>query len=520
MKRTSLFTVIWISHGLCCTAALLSFVAILWPQVFLPDAWEERIIQYAGKTALYGFRVSLLLLGACTVGLLLRLRYRKALGQIVGWATLWAGVAGVFVLMAYVADVPLPKGYEEGTTATTTTEMPEPPNDILTGPEALFVLITPERFASMDVDTVARAPHLTQLETEHSKLLRQYLKESPRWALYMDDDTFYTKPGHMVMSPPGTSNGNNIQGLVHVAFRHLEEGEPIPTGYTVVKPGEAMPERPEGSEQVDDLALDLGRSHYLLLAWRGTSHVETARRALNAAIATVDSMVQPLAEEPTEATVERMLEGKRSMMADKPELLLSQPPAQYGAYQAEIYVNPGEAGTIILRVADMETDTPLRFFYCPALHSAKAGELFRHDIPGSATTQQEHTSIFGSMPGLLPERAPLFAIKQGEAHQFFNVAFEVWFQPSSPLKPRRMLMRRVYRVQACEAPDTPQTSQTPTEATPLAPAAAPAAPTPTTREEEIKSLLEKRPKLMPTEPKTTLREVKLERRRLHRAMSK
>lgn len=450
------FRTLWIWHSLCCLVALLCCVALLWPAVFLPDAWEERIISYAGATLLCSVLGSALLLALTAIALLLRLHYRRALRQIVAWAAQWAVAGVVFTLLAWLADVPPPK---ESATATApiqaATDTPALPNSALTGPDALFIRITPEACAAVDVARVQNTPNLSLLEREHSELLGLYLSKSPRWAVYMDDDTFYTKPGHVVMTP--AISEDSIQGLVHVAFRHLVEGDPLPVGYTIVKPGSPMPAHPEGSEQVADLAVDLGRNHYLMLAWRGTSHTETAYRAINAAIAAVDAMVEPLAAQPHPDTVESMLLGKRNIAASTPELLLNQPPSQYGAYQAEIYVNPGEAGTLILRVAELETDTTLRVFTCQALYSARAGELFRHDIPGSTAAQHAAaSSIFGRIPGLLPAKAHLFVIKQGEAHQFFDVACEVWFQPASTLKPRRLLLRRLYRVQAYEAPGAPE----------------------------------------------------------------
>ena len=473
MKFPRPLSTLWFWHSLCCLLTLLSCVVILWPQVFLPDAWETRIISYAGTVALCCMAGSLLLLASACILLLLHLHYRRAMVQILSCAGQWMATGGIFALLAVLANVPPPQDGIAQAEPTQATATPVSPNDVLTGPNALFIPIPHTLFSDMEVETVAEAPNLSRLEQEHSELLEKYLNQSPRWAPLMDDDFFYSKPGHVVMSPVITGSG--IQGLVHVAFRHWVEGEPTPAGYTIVKPGAPMPTRPEGSEQVEDLAVDLGLNHYLLLAWRGTSHIETAHRALNAAIATVDAMVQPLVREPTATTLQRMLEGKRNIAADAPRLLLSQPPAQYGAYQAELYVNPGEPGTLLLSITEAETHTPLRLFHCPAQYSNDPGEFFRHDIPGSNSPRNISSALLGGIPGLLPEKAPLFAIRRGEAHQFFDVAFELWFQPASTLKPRRRLLQQLYRVQAYEkAADTPlhtpennsSDSQKATESTP------------------------------------------------------
>ena len=450
MKRT--FPTLWPWHGICCILALLCCIIILWPQVYLPDAWEERIISYAGITLLCSILASLLLLGIATITTLLHLHYRCACRQLLTWGAEWALCVGVFVILAWLADVPLPKpnGTAEAESIHPADTLPLTPGDVLTGPHALFIPIPHTLFTSMPVDTVAGAPHLTKLENSHSELLENYLNSSPRWALCMDDNTFYSKPGHVVMTPEGSGSG--IQGLVHVAFRHLVEGDPVPAGYTIVKPGDPMPTHTDAGEQVDDLAIDLGRNHYLMLAWRGTSHTETAYRAINAAITTVDAMVQPLADQPSQDTLRHILTGKRNLASATPLILLNQPPAQYGAYQAELYVNPGEPGTLLLRVAEADTDTPLRIFRCPAYFSSTPGEVFRHDIPDAGSALHSG-SLLGNIPGLLPEKAPLFVIRRGESHQFFNVILELWFQPASTLKPRRLLLRRIYRVQAYDPPE-------------------------------------------------------------------
>lgn len=447
----NIFHTLWFWHGLCCLTALLCCIVILWPQVFLPDAWETRIIEYAGCTLLCSMVASLLLVGITTIIALFFLRYRSAMAQLLSWGGQWALSVGIYLLLAWLADVPMPKDSVAVVAPIQTADTtPLDPSDELNGPEALFILMPQELVSSMATETVAAAPNLIRLENAHSELLESYLNSSPRWALSMDDDTFYSKPGHLVMTPAGSNTGSSIQGLVHAAFRHLVEGDTLPAGYTVVKPGAPFPTRAEDKEQVTDLAVDLGRNHYLLLAWRGTTHTETAHRALCAALTMIDAMMQPLALQPTESTLQSMLTGKRNMMSDTPNMLLCQPPAQYGAYQAELYVNPGEPGTLLLRVAEAETGKPLRLLRCPARYSANPGELFRHDIPGSCSAPGG--SLLSNLPTMLPEKAPLFIIRHGEAHQFFDAVFELWFQPALPLKPRRLLLRRIYRVQSYEEP--------------------------------------------------------------------
>lgn len=481
MKRPIVISSLWIWHSLFCLCALLACVPILWPQVFLPDAWEQTGVAYAGLLVLCSMAASLLLLCSTAFLMLLRLRNLRTLGHLVAWAGLW-GVGGcLFVLLAWVANVPLPGDDQHPHGPIQRTDNLYMADVTLSGPTSLQIDIAPENYPT---DTIAPAPHLQQLEHEQAELLRVYIDASPRWASYTDDDNFFSKPGHVVMVPPITGG---IPGVVHAAFRRLSEGEPMPTGYRVVRPGDPMPPTPEGSEQVADLAVDLGGSYYLLLAWRGTSHADTAHRALNAALATVDSMVQELAADPSYDTLQRVLTGQQRLDSGEPRILLCQPAAQYGTYQAEIVVNPHEAGTLMLRLVDLETNTTLRLFSCQAMYSDNPKELFRHDIPGSMP-EQMRASSFGHVPGLLPEKAPLFIVRPGEGHQFFGIAAEVVFSPASPSKTSRVLLRRCYRVQAYEvlalprpaqqSPDSPQPpAATPPTAEPESPAAPEPAPT-------------------------------------------
>lgn len=431
-------------HWICCLTALLGCLPLLWPRM-LPRGWRDIAPDYAGSLIMASFLLSCTLIFISSIVMLLHLRNLRTLVQLFIWFLRWLCTAAVFCVLAYFANVPRDvESVAAEVSPVDTSEDIHFPIDSLTGPESLVIPIVPEQY---EPSTVSFTPNLSFLENKYPVLLRAYVDTSPRWSLHTEDDNFSTKPAHVVMIPPTTGG---TPGVVHVAFRHLVSGEQLPVGYTVVKPGDPMPCTPEGSEQVPDLALDLGGSHYLLLAWRGTSHAETAHRAINAAIATVDSMLQPLVDEPSEDSLKRLLSGTKSMDADQPQILLSEPATQYGTYQAEVHVNPGEAGTLILRILDMETNASLRLFSFPALFSDDKSVLFRHDIPGSIPTHLRDSS-FGHVPGLLPENAPVFTIKNGVAHQAFAVALELWFVPAKSPNTRRFILRRCYRVQAFES---------------------------------------------------------------------
>ncbi len=450
----------WKFHTLCTATALLACIPLLWLDVMERDM-QEFVSGYAGGLLLAAFLLSLLLVVLVVSYFLLKLRNLRAIGQLAAWFGQWGAALLIFMLMAILADVPPIREWEKPQPIQKTDTLYNP-HELLSGPDSLVIPINPDTSPS---GQIVSTPYLTRLEKEHEELLHTYLAQAARWAHCGKDDTFYTRPGHVVLTPPATGSG--IPGLVHATFRRIVEGEPLPEGYILVRPGDPFPDSPENREQIPDMALDLGRSHYLLLAWRGAAHRETAHKAINAAIAAIDNRMQPLADTPSPETIARLVEGKINTTGETPELRLSEPPSQYGAYQAEIYANPGEPGTLLLVIKDLESGRTLRLLNCPAHYSGDTNELFRHDIPGSLPLWLRMDG-FGSIMELFPPGMPLFAIREGVPHQYFGAAFEVWFNPSDITHPRRMLLRRCYKVQAYEPPAPSEETSTPST-TPAAP---------------------------------------------------
>lgn len=425
-------------HGVCALAALLCCAPILFPEL-CPEGTETTLQHYAGTLLAIVVCLSSAVMILTAFFHMKKLNNGRALLQFCKWGAVWGATAGIFCFIAVLADLDAPQT-EEKTVAVQTTDTLYMPHDTLTGPSSLLISINPE---TAEADTVAAVPNLTKLENEHGDVLKDYLERSPRWSGKEADDTFYSKPGHLVMVPPLTGGA---QSLVHVCFRRLVEGDPLPKGYTVVKPGAPFPSEGSGT---DDLAVDLGRHHYLLLAWRGSNHRETACKAINAAIAAIDARMQPLADSPTIDTITKMLKGRESYNGSVPEIRLSEPPAQDGTYQAEIYANPGEPGTLLLYIKDRESGKTLRLLNCTAQFSANKEELFRHDIP-TAVPQWARSTGRTEINTLFPDRTPLFAISLGKAHQYFGAEFEVWFRPADRHKSKQLLLRRCYKVQPYE----------------------------------------------------------------------
>lgn len=447
-------------HILCGIATLVCCVPIIFPEV-CPKGTAASLTSYAGMGLLCAIWISFGFLLLAVVMHMLRLNNTRAFSQVFKWLGIWGCTWGAYVILAIAADVEPPKDGTDSI-ASIDADTVHIPKEQLNGPASLVIPITPK---DTPVNKVQEAPNLVALEREHQNLFGSFISRSPRWSGREGDDTFYTKPGHLVMVPPSTTG---IPALIHVCFRSLVEGDPLPQGYTVIKPGEDFPALPEDSTQIPDYVLDLGGNHFLLLAWRGSSHKETALRAINAAIAAIDSRMQPLRESPTEETVQRMLLGRETYPGTTPEFRLSEPLAQDGAYQAELYANPGEPGVILVYIKELKTDQTLRLLSFQAKYSDKTDELYRHDIPGAmpqwirSTSEEKIATVF-------PHNTPLFAIKLGPQRQYFDVAFEIWFKPSDVRRNRHMLLRRCYKVQAYEPPASVEKSaQEPASDTPQA----------------------------------------------------
>ena len=427
-------------HQACGAAALLCCVPLLFPH-WLPKGWDF-LNPYLGAGIMAAAALSLLVMAVAVAAQLARLQNLRALWQASSWAGVWCCAAGIFVLLALAADVP-PPAVPQKLEPIQATDTLHKPNESLLGPAGLAYPITTD---GMPEDRLVTTPNLTALEDGHTAILNEYIDRSPRWRPNENNDTFHSKAGHLVLVPPTAAGA---PGLVHASFRRLVGGTKLPEGYTVCKPGDPLPQDVlEGKAQMPDLALDLGRDHYLLLAWRGAPHAGTAAKALNAAITAVDERMAPLAAAPTHETLLRMLGENAAIPGSAPEMRVCSPPAQEGCYQAEFYVNPHEPGTLQIFFRRMADNATLRTFTMPARYSDKADELFRHDLPGSL---REWERTGNKLNNLFPRNTPLFVLWEDKGNEFAGVAVELWFAPDDTDHPRRLLLRRCYNMQPYSA---------------------------------------------------------------------
>ena len=438
----------WKMTIIFCTIALLACTLFLFPIPKL-EQFQALINQIFGWVLLSTISLSALHLGWSTVYFFLKLQNARALSQLTVSLGIWGVCVLIFFQLAIEADMPSPYPQEEAPAIQKNTTLHET-KDVLLGPSALTLYITPD---DKPVNTIQIPANLIALETDYPEILDEYLSVSPRWAYSANDDTFYSKPGHVVLVASASSG---IPGTVHAAFRTIAAGETLPEGYTVVRPGSAVGELASTNEEdIPDIALELGGKRYLLLAWRGAHNKALALSAINASIESIDAMLEEVAETPTKEMIHQMIHEVGRIKGNTPELRLAEPHSQFGIYQAEIYANPGRAGTLIMVIRDLKSRQPLLVFSQTALFSDNPNELFRHDIPLSL--HDIHGSRhMGLKTHLFPTNAPFFALKEGEAHIYFGVCAEVHFSPAgSHGEATELLLRRNYNIEAYEKPEAP-----------------------------------------------------------------
>ncbi len=398
-------------HFIFWILALLASTPLLWPRM-LPRPWRAAAPHVCGYIIAATVLLSFILLCVSCVRMLARLHNLRTLGQIVLCGLQWLTACGLFAVLAYVADVAPPQeriSPERKKPIPVARVKPPPPipSDVLSGPRALVIPIELPDGDGDAAPPILREPsHLLALEEKHPDLLDSYIAESPRWGTSKGDLAFFSRPWHVVM--PVRESGASV----HAAFMSISVGQQVPSEYRIVKAGSPLPiaEQARG-QQLPDLALELGGSHYLLLAWRGPANPIQALRAVDAAIHEVDSMVKPLAESPTQNTLKALCAGSHeaeSIEEIESPILVSEPYAHSGLYQAQILANPGRDGSLVVDVVDSETKKLLVRFETPARFSRNPNELFCYDIPSDVPAPQRQPLISG---GFIPDNdAPLFMI--------------------------------------------------------------------------------------------------------------
>jgi len=121
----------------------------------------------------------------------------------------------------------------------------------------------------------------------------------------------------------------------------------------------------------------------------------------------------------------RKLLPKDSFRTDSPDLVLRNG-MQGGIYEATVWCNPGEKGTIYLKAFEITKGTPL---------SAKPLEVNSNCIPGWSGNPREQ--FFSAMH---------FKIYEGEWGQFYGARFELWFKPDAGGSERKLLEKN-YKIQ-------------------------------------------------------------------------
>lgn len=427
----------WALHLCCALLLLLSTIPMLWPE-WLP----EPIVLQAGKLFLICFLVSVLLMVIFVVREFLHLQNQRAILRFISFLFIWvlAGLASIG--LTYLAKVPMDRELVE--------KAPEldikvyTSNEELMGESSLLIYIKLDEEKTSHINDCS---NLVLLESEHPEIFKLYLQHSPRWSENAPE-ALYAQLSQVEFS--FKDQEDKPRGAIQADFRFIPEGQEMPKGYTVAKPGDPLPEtNSDTSKRISpDLAIDLGGNYFLLLAWSGVDDRALALQCFNAALRYINASVDSLAKNPNKEQLERMGKGGKKFRKKQAELLLCEPPSQFGTYQAEIYANPREAGQLLLLIKDSKSRDVLRLISCYAKYSDNEQEYFLHEIPADLPNwlgRQEWA------PGklMLSQGIPLFTIKRGEDNISFDADFEVWFAPSDATKSKRLILTKRYRVQSC-----------------------------------------------------------------------
>ncbi|MBE6371315.1 MAG: hypothetical protein E7055_04510 [Lentisphaerae bacterium] len=130
---------------------------------------------------------------------------------------------------------------------------------------------------------------------------------------------------------------------------------------------------------------------------------------------------------------ENLKDWKKCLPADSfrrggPDLILRNG-IQGGIYEAAVWCNPGEKGSIYLKAFEITKGTPL---------SVERLKMSSNCIPGWSDDPREQ--FFSAMN---------FTIYEGRWEQYYGARFEIWFRPDSG-GPERKLFEKNYKIQGWE----------------------------------------------------------------------
>ena len=118
----------------------------------------------------------------------------------------------------------------------------------------------------------------------------------------------------------------------------------------------------------------------------------------------------------------------------------------YGvAYKADIWCNPGEAGSIYLKGFEITHETFLKRSY--VYYNEKKGDLDIENLKERSMIQAQYSK---NPEELFCNTTKAFCIPEGEPGQFYGARFEVWFIPDSG-EPERKLFEKNFKIQGCKS---------------------------------------------------------------------
>ena len=287
-----------------------------------------------------------------------------------------------------------------------------------------------------DATITAYAPSLVKLARENPQLLRRYLSSSASWRVYEDNGKHFATRrwkigGHWKWNLHGYytrfdldpfHNGKRPDFQMRLTLGL--DGKPwFENGATTrMKIGETAPlELRKGNER-DTSHCVIASDFIAVEIFEERDGNE--RRITKASLAELEKEFAPLAANPTWETARSLLpEG--SITRGEPSLELRNS-FQGGLYDANIRINPGEAGRVYLKAFEVTNGTPLS---ASRLQKDSAERIGWSDDPAEQFLSNTHIMI-----------------GEGDWKKYYAARFEVWFVPDSGA-PERKLFEKNFKIE-------------------------------------------------------------------------
>ncbi len=372
---------------------------------------------------------------------LIRKQWRSALLQFAIFAGLIAAIAGLAFFLIKSLFGPSEDHFADHLTIPAELAVTDPLPQLDapgTGDDAFQAALVAslQTSGTDDASVTASLPALAELQARAPGILRRYLATSIAWRVFRErDQTFATRRWQIGEAWTYTLNGY----YTHFTFDRVQKQlPPFQSRLTLGLTGQPWSRRQlnrtdlaENQSQSVTLSIQNGQpgsdcflpvNGILVEIFEQSAKPE--RRLTKAALTFLQNELQPLAADPTWATIQKIV-PPGSIKTGSPDFALRNS-FQPGIYTSEIRVNPGEPGSIYLKAFEATRHTPLS---ADALKKSSTEFIGWSDDPSQQFYANANLMIY-----------------EGDWDKPYAATFEVWFTPDSG-QPDRKLLEKTFRIE-------------------------------------------------------------------------